>query len=198
MITSVAFSCYLWYFAPISFLWWLFYSSTGRFVLALVHPMVHTGWDHLAGNMIFGIGILGPLIESWMTLLTRRVRYGIFAFCYLASLAVSVLVWKSPLLGPLPAVGSSGLVFAALPFTFLYCAVYYDRIRFRGKNLLAPVGIAIVSFFLIAPIIFAKHLAGYTILGVSPVLHLMSFLISFVFAYFLLLRMRTGMWLPNH
>ena len=125
-----------------------------------------------------------------MTLLTRRVRYGILAFCYLASLAVSVLVWKSPLLGPVPAVGSSGLVFAALPFPMLYCLVNYDRIRFRGKNLLSPAGIAVVSAFLIAPIIFAEHLAGYTILGVSPVLHLMSFLMSFAFAGLLFARIR--------
>jgi membrane associated rhomboid family serine protease len=191
VIISATFSCYLWYFAPRSFVIWLFYDPTGRFVLALIHPIVHINWTHLAGNMIFGIGILGTLIESWMTLLTRKFRYGIFAFCYLASLAVSVLVWKSPIVGPVPAVGSSGLVFASLPFPLFYCGKYYDRIQFRGRNLLAPVGIVIVSVFLIAPVVFATHLAGYTILGMSPALHLMSFLISFVFAIFLFDRIKT-------
>jgi len=190
MVTSVAFSSYLWYFAPRSFLMWLIYDPTGQFVLTLVHPTIHTDWVHLGGNMIFGIAILGTLIESWMTLLTCRVRYGILVFCYLASLAVSVLVWKSPLLGRVPAVGSSGLVFAGLAFAMFYCLAYFKRTWFKSLNLLALVGIVIVSVFLVAPIILSPHLQGYTILGISPVLHLMSFSISLVFAALLFERIR--------
>jgi len=198
IVASVAFSYYLWYFAPMSFQRWLFLDPTGQLVLVLIHPIVHVSVEHLVGNMVFGIAILGTLIESWMTLLTRRLRYGMLVFCYLASLAVSVLVWKSPILGPIPAIGSSGLIFAALPFALFYCLAYFKRTWFKTLNLLALVGIVIVSAFLVAPIIFSQHLKGGILLGISPFLHLMSFLISFVFAGFLFDRKRPATRQPDH
>jgi membrane associated rhomboid family serine protease len=182
---SVAFFCFS--FLPVAepFSYWLLFDPTGRFVLLLIHPIVHIDFRHLVGNMIFGIAILGTLIESWMVLVRRRVRYGILVFCYASSLGVSALVWKSPFLGSLPAVGSSGLIFAALPFPIFYSLQYRDRIRFKGWNVLAAIGLAIVSAFLIVPIALAPHAGGYTCLDVSTVLHLMPFLASLVVADFL-------------
>jgi membrane associated rhomboid family serine protease len=198
MVTSVVFFYYLYWFASESFLEWLFYDPIGQFTLLLIHPIVHANSSHLLGNMIFGIAILGTLIESWMVMLSRRKRYGILLSCYLVSLGPSALIWLSPKIHSAPAIGSSGLIFAGLAFALYYCMAYFKRKWLKSLNLLALVGIVIVSAFLAVPIILSPYVRGGFLVGPSPFLHLMCFLISLVLATLLFDRIYLDKRLPSH
>jgi len=166
-----------------------FPSQNGRIIMLFLHPIIHTRAEHLLYNMIYGLGIVGVLVESWMTLLSRRVRYGILLICYLVSLGGSAFNWlTNPALGGHPAIGSSGIIFSALPFTILYYLWFSDRIEFTRLSRLAPLGIGFVSAFLIAPFVFGIVTLDDLMAGSDARLHLFVVFFSSIVAYPLLRR----------
>lgn len=153
----------------------------GQVLAFLLHPIIHVSVAHLLGNTIFGLIIIGVLVESWMRLLKRRARYTIFLICYLVSLGVGCMSWISPL-GGHPPLGSSGLIFAMLPFTVFYYLAYCGRIRFDGLNRFAPIGIGFVAAFLVLPFVIGFTETGNLMVSHSAELHLFAAVFSSVAA----------------
>jgi membrane associated rhomboid family serine protease len=153
--------------------------------VVLLHPLIHGNLEHLASN-ILGLTIMGSLVEVGMTRLRRRYRYAIFAYCYLLSVGLSYFNWQNRIVGSGdPAVGLSGMIFAALPFTVFY--FYFDlfsREFYRGRKIVIPVGIWLVLALFVLPFVLQQTGYGITLVSNGMFLHLFAFLPSFVLAHF--------------
>lgn len=159
---------------------WYSLNATQKTAMLLLHPLFHDGIFHLLGNILFGLIIIGPLIENWMVLLTRRHRYFIFLFCYLVSLAINCLFWRfNPYEGP--GIGFSLMIFAGLGFVIIYYSVFFRRMPFTDWNAVAPVGIGFVLAFLVQSFL--------PFLDFTALLHFLAFLSGLVGAVCLLPRL---------
>jgi len=154
-------------------------------VAVLLHPIFHISMAHLVGNTIFGLAVVGTLIETWMIQLRHLFRYGILLCCYLVSLGVTCLVWAE---SGTPAIGLSGVVFAAVPFTFFYYVTFSDRIDLIGLSVFAPIGIGFSIAALVLPIVAGITEMGHTVISESSMLHLLATIPSFVIASLLFQR----------
>ncbi len=176
---------------PQSVLEWL---ASGKFTASLLllvfHPVIHVSFSHLFFNTLLGFAIIGYLIEFWMTLLTRIMRYVILLISYTISLFVSCLSWVVPNLGiGRPAVGLSGMIFSGLAFTLIYYGSFYRYIRRRTQlNAFAPFGIGFVSAFFVLSFLLS---AEQSISQLSSELHILAFFLSFAIAA-LLFKRRVG------
>jgi membrane associated rhomboid family serine protease len=142
-----------------------------------LHPFIHDSVAHITGNIVFGIFIVGTLIESWMTRLKRIVRYGVLVYSYLVSLVIAAIWWVEKGIVP---IGSSGVILAGLAIVMWYYRIFHDRLDLKGWNALGPVGLGVAFAFLAQILVLGFLNPGET---ASVQLHASVFFLSFVIFY---------------
>jgi hypothetical protein len=152
----------------------LHWNELNVFEQLVFHPIVHLDNSHILGNMVFGIAIIGTLIESWMIRLKRIVRYGLLVYCYFVSLGV-VAIWRVAQ-GWVPE-GSSGLIMAGLGVVSVYYLTFHEKLSLKGWNSLGPFAFGF-SFAFLAQMVLTAFLDVTQFQGM--ILHLSVFLLSCV------------------
>jgi len=141
----------------------------------LLHPLIHLDDNHIYGNLVLGLLVVGTLIERWMTRLKWVVRYGLLIYCYLISLMTAALFWATTRAIPF---GSSGLILTGLAVVVLYYWKLHNQLSLKGWNALGPVGVGFVLAFF-AGIVYRAFLDPMQFPSLS--LHGVAFLLSVFF-----------------
>lgn len=89
----------------------------------LLSPFIHGSVDHLVGN-VFGILLVGPVVEVWMTRLSRISRYVMMSFGYPLGLGIGAATVHFYGWHFVP-IGASGLIASWLGFCTAYYASFY-------------------------------------------------------------------------
>jgi len=141
----------------------------------LLHPLIHLDDNHIAGNLVLGVSVVGTLMECWMTRLRWVARYGLLIYCYFISLMGAAFWWART--GVIP-FGSSGLILAGLAVVVLYYWKFHNQLTLKGWNALGPVGVGFVLAFF-AQIVYRAFLDPMQFSALS--LHGIAFLLSLLF-----------------
>jgi membrane associated rhomboid family serine protease len=166
-IGFIVLNCLIFWFGLLS---WVKPNSIERLLL---HPFIHADLPHIVGNLVFGVVVVGTLIESWMMKLRRIVRYGILVYSYLISLTVVAIWWLKT---GVVLVGSSGVILAGLAVAVAYYQVFHNQLTVRGWNALGPVGVGFGCAFLAQ--FFLRGLLG--IEAENSFVHVSVFALSFL------------------
>ena len=157
----------------------------------LLHPFIHYNPVHLYGN-IFGLVIVGYLIEQWPVLWSPKKRYTIFPIAYGISYFINLLVWESPIKMKTlsatlqviqqtgePWIGASVVVFALSAFPLRYYFWFHKEAQVKGqKDIWAPILIGIA----LSPLLTGILLLGIGYGGLEVIFHLTGFVIGYFIA----------------
>ena len=157
-----------------------------RFIL---HPFIHSSPIHLYGN-VFGLLIVGYLIEDWMKLYSRKECYVIFPIAFGISYLIDFFLWHVQiqmafnnvainLLTQHPANGMSLVVYGLSAFPLVYYFAFSKQIVSEENwNIYAPILIGIIfgpSLLLIVELFVGVG-------GVNAIYHVAAFFVSFIIA----------------
>lgn len=152
-------------------------SDTVRLVL---HPIIHVSDQHLVGNL-FGIIIIGFLLETWMVPLSRKKHLTIFFLCYLVSTFAVLVTWF--VLNDRNVVGASGMLFALLGFVSYYYFTYPD-LKLEGGFRHAPLLIGIILASLVFSLFAFIPSTSFQLITAESWNSFVGHWVSFLTAYF--------------
>ncbi len=158
----------------------------------LFHPLIHGSPSHLWGN-VFGLVIVGALIETWIFPSSRKRALLLFMTSIAVSYIANLIFWF--LLGGDPGIGSSGIAFSLFAFVIYFYYKCLERWQFQGMMRHAPLLLGVFVASLISPLF---DLLGTSDSGLQLVprslgsfaLHWLCFLITLLIAWQLFAKWR--------
>jgi hypothetical protein len=118
--------------------WRTLSSLSALLVWLFVHPFVHLGFYHLAGD-VAGFIFLGSLLEAWMIRIPKRGRYYILLAAYVIGIYLNLFYYMFRM----AEAGASVMVFVLLPVALYYWFKFHHETRWLWSSLIL-IGLMLV------------------------------------------------------